>query len=64
MNTSEKLAALIGMGWTQSSISNATGVSQGTISRIASGDHKDPRASSAYAIDRLYDSVKKEVAAA
>lgn len=56
MNTSEKLAALIGMGWTQLAISRETGIPQGTISRIVTGQHLDPRASNAYAIDRLYES--------
>jgi predicted transcriptional regulator len=64
MNTSEKIAALISMGWTQSAIKEATGVPQGTISRIADGTHKDPRASNAYAIDGLYERVMKERAAA
>ena len=55
MNTSEKIAALIAMGWTQSAISRDTGIPQGTISRIVTGQHLDPRASNAYAIDRLYE---------
>jgi predicted transcriptional regulator len=64
MKTAEKLAALISMGWTQSAIQSETGVPQGTISRIADGTHKDPRASNAYAIDRLYERVMKDKAAA
>jgi predicted transcriptional regulator len=64
MNTSEKIAALILMGWTQSGISAETGVPQGTISRIAGGAHKDPRSSNAYAIDRLFERVTHEKDAA
>jgi transcriptional regulator with XRE-family HTH domain len=64
MNTSEKLAALIEKGWTQSAISEETGVPQGTISRIASGEHKDPRASNAYAIDRLFERICNDKEAA
>ena len=60
MNTSEKIAALIKSGWTQSAISTETGVPQGTISRIASGEHKEPRASDAYAIDRLFKRVMEK----
>lgn len=55
MNTSEKLAALLDWGWTQTAISAETGIPQGTISRIANKSHADPRASNAYAIDRLYE---------
>lgn len=64
MDTSQKINALIASGWTQSAISKETGVSQGTISRIATGTHSDPRASNAYAIDRLYERVMSEKDAA
>lgn len=60
MNTSEKIAALTALGWTQTAISEKTGIPQGTISRIASAEHKDPRASNAYAIDKLYEQVMSE----
>ena len=64
MNTSQKINALLESGWTQTEIEAETGVPQGTISRIASGKHTDPRASNAYAIDRLYERVMTEKSAA
>lgn len=60
MDTSAKLRALIQAGWTQTAISLETGIPQGTISRIARGEHSDPRASNAYAVDRLYARVLPE----
>ena len=57
-NPSEILRRLFAAGETQKSIEEATGVSQATISRIHTGEHKDPRSStvrklSEYASQRL-----------
>ena len=60
----QKLQTLLASGWTQTAISKEVGVAQPTISRIISNKHSDPRASSAYAIDRLYDRVISEKVAA
>lgn len=62
MDTSEKIAVLAKLGWTQAAIGRATGISQATICRISKGN--DPRASNAYAIDRLFKRVMSEKAAA
>lgn len=62
MTTADKLRALLADGWTQSAIAAKTNIPQGTISRIATGKHSDPRSSNAYAIDRLFESVENEKA--
>jgi len=62
MTTSEKLLILFQLGWTQSAISQETGIPQGSISRMASGN--DPRASNADLIDRLYQSAIRRKAKA
>ena len=59
---SEKLKELLEHGMTQGQISRETKIPQGTISRIAAGIHKDPRASNARRIDQLYDKVVREAA--
>lgn len=41
-------------GWSQEQIADATGVTQSTISRILSGQHKDPRYS---VVERLRELV-------
>lgn len=46
----EHLKKLIAVGVTQLEIQEKTGVSQATISRILSGDHSDPRMSTAQKI--------------
>lgn len=46
----QAIEQLIGMGFTQAKIADVSRVPQGTISRIARGEHKDPRHSTAQKI--------------
>lgn len=39
----ELVRSILRAGWTQEEIASATDVTQATISRILSGQHKDPR---------------------
>ena len=51
MQSAQQLVVeLLGRGFTQQELAAAAQVSQATISRIASGQHKDPKSST---VDRL-----------
>lgn len=50
----ELVRALIAAGLSQTKIASIANVSQPTIARIASGDHKDPRSSTMDALRQLY----------
>ncbi|ENC2022850.1 transcriptional regulator [Escherichia albertii] len=53
----EIIASLNDTGLTQVDIKNRTGISQASISRIASGKNRDPRFSVVRALEALYQEV-------
>lgn len=48
---------IIKAGYSQTYIAEQTGISQPTISRILSGEHTDPKSSTASALKRLAEKV-------
>jgi len=59
LSAQELVQALLARGLSQTEIANCAKVSQPTIARIASGDHKDPRSSTVDALRAMYsESVK------
>lgn len=54
LSSSEKLQALLTAGLTTVEVARETGISQPTISRIATGRHAEPRERSVRAIDAYY----------
>ena len=57
MDTQNKLNKIISTGLTQKEISEKTGVSQPTVSRIARGIHIDIKASTDNSISALYTDI-------
>lgn len=62
MTPQELIQALNELGLTQTDIRDRTGISQPSISRIASGKNTDPRASVLRALEELYTLAKSSKA--
>ncbi len=57
LSASEKLKTLLEAGLTTVKVARETGITQATISRIATGKHAEPRERSVRAIDALYSRI-------
>ncbi len=57
LSASEKLKTLLASGLTTVEVARETGITQATISRIATGKHAEPRERSVRAIDALYSRI-------
>lgn len=58
MTTKDMISALIDLGYSQVRIADETGITQATISRIASGKHKDTSYSNAKLIERCLENAR------
>lgn len=54
LSAATKLKAILATGLTTVAVASKTGITQATISRIASGKHAEPKEKSVRAIDALY----------
>ncbi|KGA30249.1 helix-turn-helix transcriptional regulator [Pectobacterium odoriferum] len=57
LSPKEIVVALNNLGFTQTDIKNKIGISQASISRIASGKNEDPRLSIVKALEDFYQEV-------
>lgn len=55
MDTRDKIRSLIALGFTEQGIALTIEVHQSTISRILSGNIKDPKGSLVKAINKIFD---------